>query len=591
MNLRKKCTACLIFLLVATFACALPGFQGGPAPAKERFWIIFYADYPNINTGSYAGHAFVSLIKEDLHGKKMEQCWGFYPKEGIGLFGDVPGDIRNDLARQKDIGLEVEVTPMDYQNALLTVNRWRSRAYNLNTSNCVHFLEDIASRICNLRLPYFTYYIPADYVYQLKVRNANYSLCRDIPTLFLFDLSGSMNDPGASLLPKIEEAKAAAQQTLKSIAATRSQSSVGQEVALFGFNGECTSDPTFLISNFTTDLSAAERAIRSIPQPGGGTPLYEAIEASKGRMAGYMQLSGAKKSRLIILSDGMATCTPIRPETAYALGTSGQAAILLSPGIKYFTIGFGIVPGSPAERDLQYLASLTGGKYLNAQNQVELTRAFQKFNRVFTPKFYPRMDSLSKDSWETFDLGLQRILSEAFVPALESYKDYYQQHPDDCHGAYNLALMLEANEYYKSAVQYYEKYLQLCPEAADEAFVRQQIELLKEDYRAFLVFNKKVIQSDFEYLDQHFQKIQNGESVALAAEFKAFLLEKFDYYQNLPAILEITTPGFVQSAKQVSQNLSESAAAIRRNPKTWDVEATPVLGKAYFNLERLLQTF
>src|SRR5690606_40592991 len=66
------------------------------------------------------------------------------------------------------------------------------------------------------------------------------------------------------------------------------------------------------------------------------------------------------------------------------------------------------------------------------------------------------------------------------------------------------------------ALPIYQKYLSLCPNAVDKEFVEKQIAFLEEEFRQYLLFQKEVVKSDLEYLKLHFEKIQNGQSVALA---------------------------------------------------------------------------
>ena len=217
-------------------------------------------------------------------------------------------------------------------------------------------------------------------------------------SLFLFDLSGSMNERGAnSNKSKLQQAKDASKTTLNSL--TNNNSGIKPEVGVLGFSGGCTSDPTRVISNFETNLSLVETKINAMGA-GGGTPLAEAIAASECKLANHLAQTGQDKGKLIILSDGQATCQPIRPNGVYNSGQLGQQIVTVSanqcggankqqPNIKYYTIGFNIAAGSPAERDLQYLAQISGGKYLNVQSQTQLERAFRKFNRTYIPKTKP----------------------------------------------------------------------------------------------------------------------------------------------------------------------------------------------------------
>jgi tetratricopeptide (TPR) repeat protein len=262
-----------------------------------------------------------------------------------------------------------------------------------------------------------------------------------------------------------------------------------------------------------------------------------------------------------------------------------------NPLVRYYTIGFNISAGSNAERDLQYLAQKSGGKYLNAQDEFELTKAFQKFNRVFIPKEVPSIDTLSVTAKTLFNKGLGLINDEEFDKALESYKQFAKGNSKDCNGFYNLALMFEANEYFKSAIKNYENYLQLCPNTTDKDYVKKQIEALRIEYDKYVEYNKKVVISDMEYLNLHFKKIQNGESVALAIEFIGFIKEKWVYYKNLAEIIENDDRLFKTNATEVFRGLKECVETIKRNPQAWDRDATPVLSRTYLNMERLIKSF
>ncbi|HPQ21712.1 MAG TPA: M64 family metallopeptidase, partial [Saprospiraceae bacterium] len=78
--------------------------------------------------------------------------------------------------------------------------------------------------------------------------------------LFLFDLSGSMNEFGGSqTISKLEQAKVASKITLN-----RMQSNnigLTDEVAVLGFAGDCTQDPTILVSDFETDFMLIQNRI------------------------------------------------------------------------------------------------------------------------------------------------------------------------------------------------------------------------------------------------------------------------------------------------------------------------------------------
>ncbi|MEO0727154.1 MAG: DUF5995 family protein [Bacteroidota bacterium] len=417
-----------------------------------------------------------------------------------------------------------------------------------------------------------------------------------ISTLFLFDMSGSMSQTGGGTIPKIEQAKNAGRTTLQSLQ-SNNQGPVN-EVAIYGFEGACVPDPTTEIFYFSRDLQQAEQSLDRL-YTGGGTPLGKAIRSAECKLAEHLTTTGKTEGRLILLSDGQGTCGEIRPQGVYQNAplkrqrynvSAGQCggSVASNVSFRYYTVGFNIPPGSPAERDLQYLSTLTGGKYLNVQNQTQLTRAFRKFNRVYRPKPYPLESNLSTEDASTFQSGVSHIRQEDFSKAVESNEAYVKAHPDDCHGVFNLALAYEATDLFREAITQYESYLRLCPNPEDEAFVRQQLAFLAEEYQDFLAFQEQVIQSDLEFLRLHFERLQNGRSVALAMEFRGFLQEKGDYYERLPRLIDQKNRFFVNLTEDISSAFDRCATMIRRNPEHWDRDAIPVISITYLNLQDLI---
>lgn len=416
-------------------------------------------------------------------------------------------------------------------------------------------------------------------------------------TLFLIDCSGSMANKGSSGKAKIEEAKLAANNSIQSLVSNPGSL---QEVGVLSFSGSCTNDPTASQAlQFSTNMQEAKKRINAIGSPGGGTPLKEAVDAATSRLRTYSASNGLKTPpRLIVLSDGIASCERIRPPGVYATGSakSTMNTYTTSPNdipviVKYYTIGFDIKPGSAAERDLQYLAKSTGGKYLNAQNEYELTRAFKKFYRVYVPKESPALKNHSSQTQEMFKNGVSEIKLENYEPALSTFKNINTNIENDFNAVYNLALMYEANNYHENAVEMYEKYLLLNPNAIDKQWVLKQIEYIKEDRLLFIKYIKQVIQSDLQYLDLHFKKIQNGESVALAEEFKGFIKEKGTFYKTMPLKLRLKNKQLEINAKDIARSLQKCARIIKKDIKNWDQNASPILSMTYLQLERLIKSF
>ena len=445
--------------------------------------------------------------------------------------------------------------------------------------------------------------------------------CKDSKstTLFLFDRSGSMANKGISGKAKIEEAKDAAIHSLQSLQNT---SGTRQEAGFLTFSGSCVTDPTASQPlTFSNDKQQLESAIRTIPRPGGGTPLKEAVDAATRRLQEYTMASGTTATpKLIVMSDGVSSCGKIRPPSVYGtgipvppdnasrfarnfMGTRPAANTTANlpkdngdPGpiavsVTYYTIGFDIKPGSEAERDLQYLAQSSGGRYLNAQNAYELTRAFQRFFRLYRPKEAPVLTDMDPESLQKFQEGVFHIKEEKYTRAKEVFKTLADRFPEDPNTLFNLALMYEAHDYYTAAITMFEKYLYLHPEAEDKEWVLAYIQLLIKDREIFLEYTKNILKSDLDYLDLHFKKIQNGESLQLAEEFKGFIQEKHNYYENLPDALGVTQKQLKTGIREIARGLKNCAKLIKKDPDNWDKNASPVLSMTYLHLERVLKSF
>ncbi|WP_340066503.1 VWA domain-containing protein [Ascidiimonas aurantiaca] len=445
--------------------------------------------------------------------------------------------------------------------------------------------------------------------------------CKDnkSTTLFLFDRSGSMANKGISGKAKIEEAKDAAIHSLQSLQNT---SGIQQEAGFLTFSGGCNNDPTASqLLTFSSDKQQLESAIRTIPRPGGGTPLKEAVDAATRRLQEYAIASGTTATpKLIIMSDGVSSCGKIRPLSVYGTGIpappgnasrfarnftgtgptantttnlskNSEAPTPIAVAVTYYTIGFDIKPGSEAERDLQYLAQSSGGRYLNAQNAYELTRAFQRFFRLYRPKETPTLTDMDTESLQKFREGVFHIKEEKYTRAKEVFKTLADRFPEDPNTLFNLALMYEAHDYYSAAIALFEKYLDLHPEAEDKEWVLAYIQLLIKDREIFLEYTKNILRSDLAYLDLYFKKVQNGESLQLAEEFKGFIQEKHSYYENLPDVLGITQKQLRTGIHEIARGLKNCAKLIKKDPDNWDKNASPLLSMAYLHLERVLKSF
>lgn len=448
------------------------------------------------------------------------------------------------------------------------------------------------------------------------------SIIHKSSTIFLIDKSGSMALKGKSGKLKWEEAQEAALKATSSILKGNSEQ---QQVAFLTFSGGCVADPTHQqILKFSGDYKEVEQELKSLGRPGGGTPLHEAVIATKKRLQDYSSNYGdGDVSKLIVLSDGVATCGQVRPKDVYGTGvnivdvgtkvapiikvknttkistvksksfngntkqTSSFVANSTIP-VKYFTIGFDIKAGSPAERDLQYLAAQSGGKYLNTQNEFELTRAFTKFFKVYYPKPYSSVTNLDFKTEHIFLTGVESIEAEAYRKAQELFETFCKAHPEDYNALFNLALMYEANDFHLQAIEKFEDYLLKQPNANDKAWVLEQIAQLQNDMLNFYDYTKALLQADLAYLELYFKKIQNGESLALAYEFIGFIKEKEFYFKDLPPKLGLEDKFKLKLCNTIQTGLDKCAKSIKRDPENWDRNATPQLSLVFFNLEKLI---
>jgi Mg-chelatase subunit ChlD len=399
-------------------------------------------------------------------------------------------------------------------------------------------------------------------------------LTSKIPTLFLFDVSGSMSENG-----KIGQARDAGLDALKEM---RENAGPPSPVSIMTFSGDiCGGKVTQKILNFTGNLAEAENTMRlRLPVPNGGTPLPQAKDAAYNDLLGYLDANGSfPEGRIVLLSDGQSTCGAIRPPNVYSIRrTDILISRLGSSRIRFLTIGFDVPPGSAAERDLQYLASESGGKYYNAADRKQLIRAFQKQLRRFLPR---SCNSASAD----MTAGMRAFAELDYPAALEAFRRYSAANPGDWCGAYNLALAYEANDRYKKAADTYQLYLRNVPNAPDRVKIEQRIVQLRQDYLDQLDYYAGLMQSDVDYLKRYYQSVFNRSSSDLAEEFSGFVYEKRDFYANLPEILEIDARWLSNDAKDISSSID--VLVKRRKLATFDRDAVSLLTTPISLIEEL----
>lgn len=176
--------------------------------------------------------------------------------------------------------------------------------------------------------------------------------------LLLMDTSGSMSNRigNGNTNIKIESAKTAA---IASVGKAVANGLV--EVAILAFEGGC-AKPVQRYIDFTTDKAKLIDFINTL-QPGGGTPMAEAVLFANKFMQGHGK-PNALSQMIVLLADGQNDCGDVKQAIA-TLKASGLV-------FRHETIGFGIEPNSQASSDLRYIASSTGGAYHHANNATQL---------------------------------------------------------------------------------------------------------------------------------------------------------------------------------------------------------------------------
>ena len=126
--------------------------------------------------GSATGHAFVAWGVEDEEKVVSRQdAYGFYPERNAGVFGYVPGEVRNEAFNPKSAlitdRLIVRVTKAQFEETLRIYPMWQTRDYNLFTTNCVAFAAAVA-RSLGLTVPDHTSFrFPSDFITTLIRKN------------------------------------------------------------------------------------------------------------------------------------------------------------------------------------------------------------------------------------------------------------------------------------------------------------------------------------------------------------------------------------------------------------------------------------
>ena len=175
---------------------------------------------------------------------------------------------------------------------------------------------------------------------------------RPLEVVLVLDRSGSMEHSDYQPT-RIEAAKAAARTFLKQI-------QPGDSTALVSFNDFASLDVTL-----TEDRDLNQEALRRLEPDGGtaiGEGLYRAIEVLE---------EGATESvkAIVLLSDGASN---EGRDPRHAADAAREA------GIPVFTVGIGTSGENFDEPTLHYIAEVTGGEYLYAPDEEELSQVYER---------------------------------------------------------------------------------------------------------------------------------------------------------------------------------------------------------------------
>lgn len=121
------------------------------SPAAAAVEIAFYSRELG---GNNFPHAFVTLRGTiDATGESVDTSYGFTARavSPAILFGSVAGEVLVEGPRQvarSDRQFALRLGDAQYRAVMAVVERWRTRpqpSYNLNRSNCVHFVAELAA--------------------------------------------------------------------------------------------------------------------------------------------------------------------------------------------------------------------------------------------------------------------------------------------------------------------------------------------------------------------------------------------------------------------------------------------------------------
>lgn len=273
-----------------------------------------------------------------------------------------PSTLRADIVGVKD---------GDYPNARAVVN-----------------VDDASGAIDGLSKDNFTVTVDGK---PAAVVTADLASSQNLPldVLFVIDISGSMAGEPMS------RTKEAAKGFLSGLAPT-------DRVALLTF-----ADEVRLDQDYSTDRAATSAAIDGLVAA-GNTALYQAT----ANTAIKVTTSDASRRAVIFLSDGAQDGVPLTAPRDVAIAAAG------SVGVPFFTIG----EGKGIDREyLQQLATVTGGRYLEAPDPKDLGTLYDGIGKLLRSQYAVTFDaSVASDAGSRIAITLRS--GEASTTAAVTYK-------------------------------------------------------------------------------------------------------------------------------------------------------------------------
>ena len=121
------------------------------------------------------GHAFMIISYGVSNGSK-EDCYGFYPKEGLGVIagpGIVSSEFTKDPARLSRVTVSIKrpITETERRTLVKLAEEWNKKEYALATEHCADFIDSAASALGMVTPPRDRLDHPTTFLQRLK--NAN----------------------------------------------------------------------------------------------------------------------------------------------------------------------------------------------------------------------------------------------------------------------------------------------------------------------------------------------------------------------------------------------------------------------------------